>query len=426
MDISEFDKRTKTIYRNLCSFNYDKVKDLLDAERNKTNPPSWNVYVNLFLQLNIAEKQYSSLNFLLPKGFLRKENSLKVIYEVLFADFSKALEPISPPKNPFEEWLHPLFEQTIKFVLARSALVDIYGKLIFYSQSDEPSSLLSVHVPELRSILKSLPKRSDASGDIIEESMVSEIICLLNIFEALKSSSRWDFYNSVVQLDVANGNLKQWSYNYNKYKEERKVSFTNAFLLRPQQDPVLYQWFWKLKAIVLSKVSLYFHDVLSSQTPSPEFKEQCSKLSIDYASRISSFQKKTDATSINLIFDATIDGYRGPGYRLPLKHPRDLSGVELYPSVYSTPGPPPLSHWPNIIMILLDFADTLSNNSEIVHFNDIQSTYYITRVEERMILVAIYGPKKTDKNLTVTNFLSELSSQLKCKNIFSMLKAGSK
>ncbi|XP_040576035.1 KICSTOR subunit 2 [Lepeophtheirus salmonis] len=266
-----------------------------------------------------------------------------------------------------------------------------------------------------------------ASFVTLETGLECELGALLNLLEALVYSSKWDLFNSLMKIDVADDKLRIWSEAYKTNKEERKISFTSAFLLRPQQDPLLYQWFWKLKGAVLSKFSLYFHDILIKQTSPVELKNQCSKLTIDYTSRISNFQKKTDAISVNLIFEATgLDSYKGPGYHLSIKNSRVLTGLELYPSAFSTPGSPPLNHWPNIIMILEDFSDNLANFEEIVHFHDVQYTYFISRIEERMILVAIYGVKKNDKNIIVSNFFTELSAQLKCKKIFTSLKPGYK
>ncbi|CAB4069810.1 C12ORF66 [Lepeophtheirus salmonis] len=376
MDITELDERIQTIFHNLSSFNYDKVKELCDSEkdRSKTNQchPSWNTYINLLLQLNIAEKQYSSLSFLLPtKGFLRKENSLKVIYEALFIDVSKCLESLSPPKSSLEEWLNPIVMRTVKFVSARSSLVELYGKLVIHSNEEEPLMPFESYVLELRSILEKNDgnnnRKKKASFVTLETGLECELGALLNLLEALVYSSKWDLFNSLMKIDVADDKLRIWSEAYKTNKEERKISFTSAFLLRPQQDPLLYQWFWKLKGAVLSKFSLYFHDILIKQTSPVELKNQCSKLTIDYTSRV-------------------------------------LTGLELYPSAFSTPGSPPLNHWPNIIMILEDFSDNLANFEEIVHFHDVQYTYFISRIEERMILVAIYGVKKNDKNIIVSNF----------------------
>lgn len=56
---------------------------------------------------------------------------------------------------------------------------------------------------------------------------------------------------------------------------------SNAFYV----EPALYSWLNKLRLAVLSKFSLYFYDVLLVNTTPEDMKENCSKLSHDYAGK---------------------------------------------------------------------------------------------------------------------------------------------
>lgn len=47
-------------------------------------------------------------------------------------------------------------------------------------------------------------------------------------------------------------------------------------------SPALFYWLQKLKGAVLSKFSLYFHDILANQTTPTEMRLFCSKLNQDY------------------------------------------------------------------------------------------------------------------------------------------------
>ena len=69
-------------------------------------------------------------------------------------------------------------------------------------------------------------------------------------------------------------------------------------------EPQLYTWFQRLKSSLLSKFSLYFHSTLSGQTNAQEMRALCSKLSTDQTTRLSSFQKRLDASSVSILFDA--------------------------------------------------------------------------------------------------------------------------
>ncbi len=93
-------------------------------------------------------------------------------------------------------------------------------------------------------------------------------------------------------LKMASGSdhLSVWSSSVQSAKEARKLgSFTGSLLspFRTQQDPLLFQWLWRLKDAVAAKFTLYFYEVLSQQAQiaMPEFKANCAKLSPDYASK---------------------------------------------------------------------------------------------------------------------------------------------
>ncbi|CAG0891546.1 unnamed protein product, partial [Darwinula stevensoni] len=59
----------------LSQFNYDKAKEQAEREREtaKQKGSIWVPFLTNLTQLAMAEKTYTSLLFLLPKGFLRKE-----------------------------------------------------------------------------------------------------------------------------------------------------------------------------------------------------------------------------------------------------------------------------------------------------------------------------------------------------------------
>ena len=59
-------------------------------------------------------------------------------------------------------------------------------------------------------------------------------------------------------------------------------------------------------------------------------------------------------------------------------------------------------------------------------FQKIQSTYFMTRIEERMTLVVIFESKKSEKDSYVLNFLNEVCSHLRCTKLFASLKLGLK
>uniref|UniRef100_A0AAV2IUT5 Uncharacterized protein n=1 Tax=Knipowitschia caucasica TaxID=637954 RepID=A0AAV2IUT5_KNICA len=91
-------------------------------------------------------------------------------------------------------------------------------------------------------------------------------------------------------------------------------------------------------------------------------------------------------------------------------------------------GERPLTHWPNVIMMMGDRAAELNTLEKVVHFYDdkVQSTYYLTRPEPHFTLVVIFDGRKSEKELYITAFLLEISASLRVSKPFSTLKPGSK
>ena len=120
---------------------------------------------------------------------------------------------------------------------------------------------------------------------------------------------------------------------------------------------------------------------------------------------------------------------QGHGYHHPQSYREAPKGVEQFPAVVSLPsGERPLTHWPNVIMMMGDRAAELNTLDKVVHFYDdkVQSTYYLTRPEPHFTLVVIFDGRKSEKDLHIAAFLQEISGSLRNSKPFSTLKPGSK
>jgi len=75
-------------------------------------------------QLAITEKSYTSLLFLVPKSFLRKENSLKSAYDSLRMECKRTDEL---PKSilPLDQLVVHLLGQLAQFASARLELMEL-------------------------------------------------------------------------------------------------------------------------------------------------------------------------------------------------------------------------------------------------------------------------------------------------------------
>lgn len=56
-------------------------------------------------------------------------------------------------------------------------------------------------------------------------------------------------------------------------------------LFGAQQDPLIYQWLFKLKNSVFSKYSFYFEEILAAQQPESVHKANKEKIPIDFGAK---------------------------------------------------------------------------------------------------------------------------------------------
>ena len=77
--------------------------------------------------LQMTEKSYTSLLFLVPKSFLRKENSLKSAYDSLRMDCKRTEEFTSstPQLNSLDVLVVHLLGQLAQFASARLELMEL-------------------------------------------------------------------------------------------------------------------------------------------------------------------------------------------------------------------------------------------------------------------------------------------------------------
>lgn len=114
----------------------------------------------------------------------------------------------------------------------------------------------------------------------------------------------------------------------------KKSSFYNS----PPNYPQLFLWIKKLKGSLVSKFSVYFNELLAkNSTPSFDMKSYCSKLPVDYYGRMLSFQKKSDAVSVCIIFDSKDTKYNPNGYSSVGREFVVPQGLESFPAVLSIP-----------------------------------------------------------------------------------------
>lgn len=263
----------------------------------------------------------------------------------------------------------------------------------------------------------------------VEEGFQTEVDVVTQLLRGQAQVSEWSFLPALLSLHGANSKLTAWGQLFQRQKETRKHLFGGQSQ-KAVQPPHLYTWLQRFQATLLAKFSFYFHEALSRQTAPADMKALTARTTPDYHGKICSFVRKHDASNVSLVFDNRgLESFQGHGYHHPHSYREAPKGVEQFPAVVSLPsGERPLTHWPNVIMMMGDRAAELNTLDKVVHFYDdkVQSTYYLTRPEPHFTLVVIFDGRKSEKDVHITSFLQEISSSLRNSKPFSTLKPGSK
>ncbi|GJQ83155.1 hypothetical protein Trydic_g15390 [Trypoxylus dichotomus] len=380
---------------------YEKAKECVEKERqtHKVIGP-WQLLLTQLIQIVSVEKSYMEIGFLQNKnkGFLRKDNSLKVIYENIKSETRK-IEDMA--KLHSQDRTVNYCQNIIQYLTARIHLIDFYEKV--YQLGLTKSFKYNELVISIDNITEEhLYAFTDISLTPIRDMFSFECEILKNLFKAMNELQKLQFLPSLALIHSAHTTLSSW-----KTKLQNRETWKLGFL-KNSQLPGLFEWLLKLKSAILSKFSLYFHNTLALQTTYSDMRQLCSKLLYDNYQKMIAFQKKHDAATLilsdNQISDESIES-------------------DCYPIVISYPQKVNT----DLDIILKMIADTseelLAADKVIYKYLPQQHTSYIyTSVEPSIYLVIIFENKKIEKDVHIINFMTELCTNLRCTKIFLSLK----
>ncbi|XP_043480224.1 KICSTOR subunit 2-like [Leptopilina heterotoma] len=408
---------------------FDKAKESIERERESCRSGQmgpWGMLLMHLPQIALVERSYVDLGFLRikNKGFLRKDNSLKTMYESLKGDL-KRVEEMTKGTNAVGATVAEVSSQLCQFVTARMQLMDFYEKMYNMSTSHRPMN----HPDLLQTIEAIILSHSLSCSHLaltaIKAALTLECEILAQLMKAHVEIQNWRFLPSLMALYGAQARMSAWERTLQN-KESWKLGFGATFL-KTNQQPTLYQWLLKLRSAILSKCSLYFHTTLSQQASSGEMRSIMSRQNVDYYHKLQSFQRKYDVMAVLIIFDSRGTQDSGPGYRHPKKELEvgdDFSLVVCCPSVFLQK---PISHWDNIREGIQDRYADLKAMDKIIFVNEQNQkdgyTYAMYNIDPRMTLVTVFeSGKQKDKVPHVTTFLTDLGVQLRCNKIYESLK----
>ncbi|KAL7638887.1 UNVERIFIED_CONTAM: hypothetical protein RMT77_010421 [Armadillidium vulgare] len=429
----------QSLFTHFSYFAFDKAKEQADRERDVSKnqcSPVWTTLLSCVSQLAIVEKLYMNLLFLTPKGFLRKESSVRLSYETILTELveiekrrgttSNTSHASNVPSNGTAEsektekgcsegvLLH-LSSHLILFIQARLLMLSFYEKLILWSSNKYVN-----YDDALQYIDEIIKKNSSSFHHPILAPIKTTFTCESEInshlLGSLKAMQELQFLPALLHLHDAQSKLLSWQAIIQN-KESKKYNF-----LKSPSLPALYQWLWRAKASFVSKFSLYFYEVLSGQASASETKNLLTKLTCDYVSKIQSFQRKIDAQSVCIVLKASPHcNMRSPGYNFPSDEHAQIN-LDHYLTIFSYPVKP-LSVWPSIVMQLSNMTTEELYDKVISHYDvKVGITLFFCQIEPNIFLVVTFENKKPEKENFVKEFLLDIAVQLSCNKVFAALK----
>uniref|UniRef100_A0A3P8TPX2 KICSTOR subunit 2 n=1 Tax=Amphiprion percula TaxID=161767 RepID=A0A3P8TPX2_AMPPE len=419
----------ESFFAQLGMFSFDRAKDYVEKEKDSSKSAGaiWGALLAALAHLAAAEKVYHQMTFLGQKiggqSFFSRKDSIRTTYTSLYNELRKVVT-MGPPRTS----CLTCRRQLCHFTQARMEMADLYEKM--HSLGGQKSINSEELVSTLEAVLhKYSSKFHHPILGRVEEGFQTEVDVVTQLLRCQAQLSEWNFLPALLSLHSANSKLTAWGQLFQRQKETRKHLFGGQSQ-KAVQPPHLYLWLQRFQAALLAKFSFYFHEALSRQTAPADMRALTARTAPDYHGKISSFIRKHDASNVSLVFDNRgSESFQGHGYHHPHSYREAPKGVEQFPAVVSLPsGERPLTHWPNVIMMMGDRAAELNTLDKVVHFYDdkVQSTYYLSRPEPHFTLVVILDGRKSEKDLHIAAFLQEICGSLRNSKPFSTLKPGSK
>ncbi|CAH1174279.1 unnamed protein product [Phaedon cochleariae] len=397
-----------TYFNHVSQLCYEKAKEHIEKEREpKVTTSPWSLFLNILQQLALAEKSYIEIGFLQNKhkSFLRKDNSLRSVYESMKNDLKKLEDNCK--QTIADKRIQKGSKNIIEFMNARINLIDLYEKIHNISLNKQLICYNEI-VHQVESVIE---KNSGGFTDIsmTPAKAVFSLECeiLDQLFKALTELQRLQFLPSLALIHGAHTRLAAWE---NKIQSRETWKLGNMFKGNPL--PALFQWLQQLKGAVLSKFSLYFYHTLAHQTTPNEMRNLCSKLHHDHFQKILAFQRRYDVSSVILLSDTQVSSDT-TNNRFPV--------IVAFPSR----NPPQLD---TILKMISETNNELMNVEKIIYkfSSQEQFTYVLTTVEPNIYLVILFESKKSEKDTFISNFVVELCQNMRCTKIFSSLKSMTK
>lgn len=198
----------------ISNFSHDKAKEVVEKERDVarvSSGSSWSQLVSVLINLSNVEKTYHSLTFLIPRSgsvFLRKDPSLKSVYQSLIVDCRNAME--AGPTSDRRSETSQVCDDLARIFQVRARMTDIYERLCNLTQQAFLTETFSVEIPSLTTILTELKKNKSkvlASWLLV---LRYEVEVMLDFLTLILTMQDFNFFDSIILLQRAGETLNKW------------------------------------------------------------------------------------------------------------------------------------------------------------------------------------------------------------------------
>ena len=217
------ERNLETYFKYISNFSFDKARETLEKEKEQSRASSsWSQLLNVLVTLTNSEKTYHSLTFLTPRsGFIRKEQSLKTVYQSLLLDCRNSLE-LSDVGEDHKQ----VGEDLVRIFQVRTKMIDVYEKLCNLTSTSFLSTPLREPIPTLKQV--SLDLGHCESGQLQSWLFIlrAEVSILLDSLTVCATLQDWNFFDSIMLLQRAGETLTQWE-EIVQSRETKKLGFAS-------------------------------------------------------------------------------------------------------------------------------------------------------------------------------------------------------
>ncbi|KAL1933732.1 hypothetical protein VTP01DRAFT_7822 [Rhizomucor pusillus] len=422
------------VWNALGAFDYAAANRLV-ARLSRIHP----AFSNILSKLVNCENSYVQLSFMKPKWYQLRKDPLGTLYTYLVEDITKELATTAE-----EESLNEALNGLIDLCRARQTLIAIYQSIA----AQAPPSSIYQELVELGDTCEQSIQRYNELG-LLGQGIVREIRILQQLFRAAQAIVDYAFQDSCIALFTCKQDLTDWKkacqqQNFaektvaSSAQNPREASSWRSLLFgsgssnaqhRNDAMPHNVRWLNKCLENLTAKMTLYFSNILLAKerllSDDDSEKNLWKNIKVDHYEKISSFRRRFGAHSIGLVYQVRPDvPFHPSGYvcsDTPYEPPQ---GIHSFPFIYCQPKQPPKEHLPNIISIIQARSSKLSDpKTRPFHFydNKISSTYYLSRVDDHVVLVVIYLDKHSHSEPATREFMNDLVALLQGSHLVADL-----